>query len=104
MIEQGPAAFAIRGAFQENFEGVVPLNTNAARAPMPKQIFHFRRPLRMRRPAQTKTIREQAGPKLPRPSVAALVKANSPQIFSAFFPVRVMCVAPIPRGQRFLFI
>src|SRR5205085_7770694 len=102
-IEQRPFACAIRAAREKDFEGVVALDTNATPASVAKQKLHFRRPLRMRRPAQAKAVREQTSPVIARAQIA-FRETRAPQILGAFLAVRVMRVAPEPRGQRFLLI
>jgi hypothetical protein len=58
----------------------------------------------MSRAAEAEAMREEAGPKFARARVAAFAEAGAPEVFRAFFAMRVMGVAPIPGGEGFFFV
>src|SRR5688572_28626086 len=57
----------------------------------------------MRGAAQSKPVREQARPVFARAQVA-FGEAGAPQILGALFAVRVVSVAPHPRGEGLFFV
>src|SRR3954469_4144636 len=103
MIDQRPTAIAVCALGEEDFEGVVTVDADAARATVAEQGFHLGGPLRVSRAAKAETVREEAGPIFAGAEIA-FCEAGTPKVFGAFFAVPVMGVAPEPGSERFLFV
>ena len=104
MIEEGPAAFAVSAAAEENFEGIVAIDAEAAGAIVAEELIEFGGPLGMSRATEAEAVGKKAGPIFARARVATFVEAGAPEVLSAFFAVGVMSVAPIPGGEGFVVV
>ena len=100
VIEHGPAAVAIRAAFEEDLEAVVTLRASDAAATGAEQRIEFGRPLRMRGAAQAETMREETGPVFTRGMLRIIDEAFAPEVFFALLAVGEVGVAKEPRGDR----
>ena len=102
MVEQGPLAAAVRSAGEPDLKRVVPLHANSTPSTMTQELLHFSRELGMSSPAQPKAMGKKTGPIFACAKVA-FGESRPPQIFGAFFPMRIMSVAPEP-GRECLFL
>src|SRR5437016_13981644 len=81
----------------------MPLHAEVSATAVSQQLLHLGGPLRMSGAAEAEALREQARPIFTTAEIA-FGESSSPQILSAFLPVRVMRIPPEPGGQSFVLI
>lgn len=103
VIEENPFACAVWAAGEKDFKRIVSGDAETAPAGMAEEMFHFGGPLGMGGAAKAEAIGEETGPIFAGAEVA-FGEAVAPEIFRAFFAMRVMGIAPEPGGEGFVVV
>jgi hypothetical protein len=104
VVEQHPLAIAVGAASEEDLEGVVAGDADAAAAVVAEQRLHLGDPLRMGGAAQAEAVGEQTGPVVAGAQVAAPGEALAPEVLGPLLAVEVVSVAPQPGGEGLVLV